>query len=314
MTRRATVMIVEDEVSNIEILNAALDDEYEVYFATPGEEAIRIALVAQPDLIVLDVLMPGIDGYEVCRRLKLDISLADIPVIFATGLGDQQAELRGLSLGAIDYVTKPISPAIVRLRIRNHLELKRMRDTLAKLTVIDALTGLANWRRLDEVLKLETARLARTGGWLSVLMLDIDCFKLFNDTYGHPAGDRCIAMVAEAMNGTVRRAADLTARYGGEEFACVLPEVGHEGAMVVARNIRERVCSLNIPHDRSTADKWVTVSIGVATANCTRGILPVRWIEAADQQLYLAKEAGRNRVVGASFNKQAGVMADEVEG
>jgi diguanylate cyclase (GGDEF)-like protein len=301
MTRRATVMIVDDEVSNIEILNAALDDEYEICFATSGEEAIRIARAAKPDLILLDVLMPGIDGYEVCRRLKDDPSLADIPVIFATGLGDQQAEIRGLSLGAIDYVTKPISPPIVRLRIHNHLELKRMRDTLAELTMIDALTGVANRRRLDEVLKLETARLARTGSCLSVIMLDIDCFKSFNDAYGHPAGDHCIALVAGAMSATVRRAADLTARYGGEEFACVLPEIGHEGAMVVANVIRERVRSLNILHERSSADTCVTVSIGVATANSLRGMLPEHWLQAADRQLYLAKEAGRNRVVGDTF-------------
>ena len=300
MTHRAIVLIVDDEVANIEILNAALDDEYELCFATCGEEAIRITGAVSPDLILLNVLMPGIDGYEVCRRLKHDATLAEIPVIFTTGLGDQEAEIRGLSLGALDYVTKPISPAIVRLRIRNHLELKRMRDMLAELTMVDALTGLANRRRLDEVLNLETARLARTGNWLSVLMLDIDCFKQFNDTHGHPAGDRCIAMVAEAMNAAMRRAADLAARYGGEEFACVLPDIGHEGVIVVAQSI-ERVSLLNIPDQHFSAVTSVIVSIGVATASCSREMLPEYWIKAADQQLYRAKETGRNKVVGATL-------------
>jgi diguanylate cyclase (GGDEF)-like protein len=299
---RALILIVDDEASNIELLNAALEDDYEIAFATSGEEAISLALAVLPDLILLDVLMPGIDGYEVCRRLKDDPLIADVPIIFTTGLDEQQAELRGLSLGAIDYVTKPISPAIVRARVRNHIELKRMRDQLAELAVIDALTGLSNRRRLEQSLRLETARLARSADWLSVIMLDIDFFKQFNDTYGHPAGDRCIAMVAAALNRAVRRAADLTARYGGEEFACVLPSMEHEAAVLVARGIRDQVRSLGIPHVRSAAAAYVTVSVGVATARCMSGMAPELWIKAADRQLYLAKAAGRDNVVGTIFD------------
>jgi diguanylate cyclase (GGDEF)-like protein len=302
--QRALILIVDDEVANIKILNAALEDEYEICFATSGEEAIRIALALLPDLILLDVLMPGIDGYEVCRRLKEDPLVADVPIIFTTGLGEQAAEVRGLSLGAIDYVTKPISPEIVRIRVRNHIDLKRMRDQLAELAVIDALTGLSNRRRLEQTLKLETAKLARMTGWLSVIMLDIDFFKQFNDTYGHPAGDRCIAMVAAALNRSVRRAADLTARYGGEEFVCVLPGMEHEAAMIVARGIRHQVHSLGIPHVRSTAAAYVTVSVGVATGRCMPGVAPELWIKAADRQLYLAKAAGRNKVVGTIFDTE----------
>ena len=304
MKRAALILIVDDEVANIEILNAALEDDYEICFATSGEEAIKTALALLPDLILLDVLMPGIDGYEVCRRLKENPLVADVPIIFTTGLGEQEAELRGLSLGAIDYVTKPISPEIVRVRVRNHIELKRMRDQLAELAVTDALTGLSNRRRLEQSLKLETARLARMTGWLSVIMLDIDFFKQFNDTYGHPAGDRCIAMVAAALNRAVRRAADLTARYGGEEFACVLPSMEHEEAMVVARGIRDQVHSLGIPHVQSAAAAYVTVSVGVATARCMPGMAPELWIKAADRQLYLAKAAGRNNVVGTIFDAE----------
>jgi len=310
MKRRALILIVDDEVTNIEILNAALEDEYEICFSTSGEEAIRTALTVLPDLILLDVLMPGIDGYEVCRRLKEDPLVADVPIIFTTGLDDQAAEVRGLSLGAIDYVTKPISPAIVRARVRNHIELKRMRDELAELAVTDALTGLSNRRRLEKSLKLETTRLARDSDWLSLVMLDIDFFKQFNDTYGHLEGDRCIVMVAAALNRAVHRAADLTARYGGEEFACVLPGIELEGAMAVAHNILGQVRSMGIPHRGSTAASCVTVSVGVAAAICLPGMPAELWIKAADRQLYMAKASGRNNVIGTIFDSAAETIGE----
>ncbi len=316
MKLRPLVMIVDDQITYIELLNAALEDDYEICFATSGEEAIKVAQEVLPDLILLDVIMPGIDGYEVCRRLKKDAMLADTPIIFTTGLGDQEAELRGLSLGAIDYVTKPISPVIVRARVRNHLELKRMHDELAELAVTDALTGLGNRRRLEQTLKQDTARLARTGGWLSIIMLDIDFFKQFNDSYGHPAGDRCLVMVASCLNRAVRRAADLTARYGGEEFACVLPGMNHDEAMAVADNIRQQVLALGIPHMRSTASPYVTVSLGVGTASCLPGMEPELWIKMADQQLYQAKTSGRNHAVGTIFHQEnsAATSADQHDG
>jgi diguanylate cyclase (GGDEF)-like protein len=256
-----------------------------------------------PDLILLDVLMPTMDGYEVCRQLKADPLLADVPVIFTTALGDQEAEVRGLELGAIDYVAKPISPLIVQARVRNHLEMKRMRDQLAELAVTDALTGLGNRRRLEKTLHQEVARLARSTAQLSVIILDIDFFKRFNDSYGHTAGDRCIAMVGATLNRAVRRAADLAVRYGGEEFACVLPEASLDEAMAVAHDILNRVRALDIPHDHSEVAPYVTVSIGVATATCTAGADPVAWIKVADAQLYLAKAAGRNSIVGRIFEQ-----------
>jgi diguanylate cyclase (GGDEF)-like protein len=309
MNQRAKILVVDDEAMNIEILNAALDGDYDISFATNGADAIAIAVATQPDLILLDVMMPQMDGYEVCRRLTLDPLTADIPIIFATGLGDQAAEVRGLSLGAIDYVTKPISPVIVRARIRNHLELKRLRDNLAELAVTDALTGLGNRRWLETSLKVETARLTRSGDWLSVIMLDIDCFKLFNDTYGHPAGDRCITKVAAAISRAMRRATDLTARYGGEEFACVLPGADLPDAMAVAQHIRSDVAALNIEHRNSLGADHVTVSIGVATARCQPGALAELWVEAADQQLYRVKTSGRDDVSGVLFEMIDGTIA-----
>ncbi|MBL6458993.1 diguanylate cyclase [Belnapia sp. T6] len=304
MDQRAVILIVDDEATNIEILSAILEEEHEICFATSGEEALEVVRSAAPDLVLLDVLMPGLDGYEVCRRLKADPQLADLPVIFTTALGDQAAEVRGLELGAIDYVHKPISPVIVRARVRNHLEMKRMRDELARLAVTDALTGLGNRRRLEATLAREAARLSLNTAELSVIILDIDFFKRFNDSYGHSAGDRCIAMVAATLSRAVRNASDLAARYGGEEFACVLPGAAHSEAVEIAQTIRDRVRALGIPHGGSDAAPLVTVSIGVATATCYPGLDPMNWIKAADVQLYLAKAAGRNAVFGRIFDER----------
>lgn len=302
---KGTILIVDDEISNIEIMNAVLEEEYEVCFATSGREALEVVKTAQPDLILLDVLMPGIDGFEVCRRLKADPLLTDIPVIFTTGLGDTEDEMRGLSLGAIDYVTKPVQPTVLRRRVGNHVELKRLRDQLATMAVTDALTGLSNRRHLERSLEVEAARLARTGDWLSVVMLDIDFFKQFNDTYGHPAGDRCIMMVAAALVRAVKRATDLPARYGGEEFACVLPGLDAEGAERVANDIRLQIHALNIPHQASQVSPYITVSIGVASARCTPQAASDRWIAEADRQLYVSKQAGRDRISVTQFDHEA---------
>lgn len=301
--KRATILIVDDDISNIEIMNAVLEDAYEVCFAMSGVQALDVMRDIQPDLVLLDVLMPGMDGFEVCRQCKNDPELVDIPIIFTTGLGDTEDEMLGLSLGAIDYVTKPIQPAILKARVSNHIELKNLRDQLAELAVTDALTGLKNRRHLERALQAECGRLTRTGAWLSVIMLDIDFFKQFNDAYGHPAGDRCIAMVAAALKRVVKRASDTSARYGGEEFACVLPNLGPEEAEKVAAEIRDQVRALNIPHAQSRAQPYVTVSIGVASARCSVQLLPEIWISQADQQLYHSKAAGRDRISLIEFSE-----------
>ncbi|ABI75394.1 putative diguanylate cyclase/response regulator [Hyphomonas neptunium ATCC 15444] len=311
---RATILVVDDEISNIEIINAILEDQYEVCFAISGAQALETMRELQPDLVLLDVLMPEMDGFEVCKRIKNDPDLVDIPVIFTTGLGDTADEMRGLSLGAIDYVTKPIQPAILRARVTNHMELKSLRDQLANLAVTDALTGLKNRRYLERTLRAECARLARDEAWLSVIMLDIDFFKQFNDTYGHPAGDRCIAMIAATLKRVVKRASDTPARYGGEEFACILPDLGPAEAEIVAQEIRRQVHALNIPHIRSQAEPYVTVSIGVASARCHSSIEPGTWITFADQELYRSKAAGRDRVSVIEFSGDASGMETGTHG
>ena len=248
MSAKPVIMVVDDEIANIELIAAVLEEDYEIVFARSGEQAIDVARKFVPDLILLDVVMPGLDGYETCRRIKQDPGLADVPVIFTTGRDAVEDEVRGLAAGAIDYVTKPVQPVALRRRVSNHIGLKQKRDRLASLALIDPLTGLGNRRMFEDLLKDEVARLTPLGGWLSVILVDIDFFKQFNDMYGHPAGDRCLAQVAGRLSAAMRRGGDRCTRYGGEEFVCILPGADSMGAMHVARQMLHEVEALAIPH------------------------------------------------------------------
>ena len=294
MKNRGLVLIVDDESSNIEVLAAILEPEHEVAFADNGGRALDLARSLRPDVLLLDIMMPGMDGFEVCTRLKRDPDTEGIPVIFITALGDASAEAHGLELGAADYVAKPLSPAVVRVRVRNQVELKRSRDQLKRLTMTDGLTGIANRRCFDETIERELHRTSRWRRPLSLVLLDIDHFKGFNDTYGHVAGDECLQQVSAVIAKAATRASDLAARYGGEEFAVVLPETGNEGAVLLAERIRAAVAALAIPHAKSLASGRVTVSLGVVTADSVAS--PRELLMLADRQLYLAKAGGRNRI------------------
>ena len=299
MNAKPVVLIVDDDISNIEIMSCLLEPEYEVCFAKSGLQALEIAGIVAPDLILLDIVMPSLDGYEVCRRLKQDEALVDVPVIFTTGLDGLDDEARGLAVGAIDYVTKPIQPEILRRRVGNHLEMKRMRDQLAILAMTDALTALGNRRLLEKRLGQELRRLTRQGDWLSVIMLDIDFFKKFNDTYGHLEGDGCIRKVASALREVLQRPGDFCARFGGEEFACILPDTDFGGAMIVAEELRRHIERIAIPNDGVGPEGQVTASLGVASSRCLPGMAAEQWLAEADRLLYQSKQAGRNRVSGA---------------
>ena len=292
------ILIADDEPTNLDILVDIFEENYEISIAVNGEQALDLARTALPDLILLDVMMPVLNGYEVCAELKQDAATADIPVIFITGLSEDQAETQGLDVGAVDYVTKPINPKIIQKRVTNHIELKKARDRLKQLSVTDGLTGLANRRCFDQVLDLEGRRLRRAGSsYLSLILIDVDHFKKYNDAYGHIAGDRCLRAVSGVIQRTVNRAADLAARYGGEEFACILPATPLAGAVEVAERIRNGVIALNIPHETSTTADVVTISVGVAMVRAgedTGDITSV--VAAADAMLYRAKIAGRTRV------------------
>lgn len=290
------ILMVDDAPTNIQMLHETLKDDYRLFFATNGRDALRLAKESPPDLIILDIIMPEMDGYEVCRLLKADSRLHDIPIIFITSMQQQEDEVVGLELGAVDYIMKPFNPAIVRLRVRNQIALKRQRDQLARLSNLDGLTGIPNRRALDATLEREWRRCHRSNKPLSLIMADIDHFKSYNDTYGHLQGDDCLKLVGTTLQQTLVRPGDLLARYGGEEFIALLPETDATGAALVAHKMMQAIRALDLPHTGSTTSDQVTISIGVATTLPERITSSAVLLEAADTALYLAKQGGRNQV------------------
>ena len=248
------------------------------------------------DLVLLDVVMPGADGFEICRRLKSDPLTATIPVIFVTALDQSADETHGFEVGAVDYITKPISPGIVRARVRTHVELKRTRDLLERLASVDPLTGVANRRRFDLALDEEWRRSSRAERWLSLAIVDVDHFKLFNDRYGHLAGDERLRAIAASLSRSTRRAGDLVARYGGEEFGLILPDVDPAMMLGVARVVLNSV-AVNHGAIALPASDAVTVSVGAVSVVPARDGTAESALAAADTLLYQAKADGRNRAV-----------------
>jgi len=295
-----TVLIIDDDPIVVDILGTVFDGDLRILTAHNGRDGIQLAQTENPDLILLDVRMPNMDGYDICRRLKSMAETADIPVIFLTARVETEDEFKGLEVGAIDYIAKPIIPQIVRARIQNHLTLKRQRDQLANMSMIDGLTGIANRRRFDDHMDQELRRALRTKMPLSLLLMDIDDFKAYNDTYGHARGDDALRAVAQEIRNHLRRPSDLVARYGGEEFAVVLPDTPLEHAIVLAEKIRLGIVGLNIAHAKARAANHVTVSIGATTSTVEHPFTKAQLIEAADAQLYASKRAGRNRVSRAA--------------
>lgn len=294
---KSLILIVDDDLINIDILKAVLNHEYNIVIAMRGQQALELAKKHHPDLILLDVIMPRMSGYQVCEQLKADEVTTNIPIIFITSLNDTQAEIKGLQAGAIDYVTKPINPPILQMRVRNHIELQKARKILKHLSITDGLTDLANRRHFDEVLQNELNRQSRLNHPLSLIMLDVDCFKNFNDSYGHVQGDICLKQIAHTIRGCLHRMSDFVARYGGEEFACILSNTNQKNAVIMAERVRYAIENLNIPHCSSHVSEFVTVSVGVLTVLSTHSKADANEIiTLADKQLYLAKEKGRNQI------------------
>ncbi len=295
--KKQTILIVDDQPTNIQILAEALQPRYEIMAATNGLLALELAQQDdQPDLILLDVIMPGIDGYEVCRRLKKSERTKSIPIIFVTAQSGAKEEEFGLNLGAVDYISKPYSLPIVLARVRNHLRMKRKTDLLENLAALDGLTGIPNRRGFDTTLNAEWKRAVRGGGPLSVIMIDIDHFKQFNDNYGHGSGDECLRQIATALAECVSRTGDLIARYGGEEFVAILPHADAAGTRFIAERLVTAVADLKIPHAYSEVADYVTISAGAATVSPAHYMAVDTLLQKADQMLYKAKGEGRNRV------------------
>ena len=297
--RLPCLLVVDDQPINIQALYRIFGPDHRVLMATSGAKALTICKDDPPDLVLLDVVMPEMDGHEVCARLKSDEATRNIPVIFVTSRTDAEEETRGLELGAVDFIAKPVNPAVVRARVKTHLTLKAQSDLLRQMVFIDGLTGVANRRCFDERLGTEWRRGARSASPLALLMLDVDHFKRFNDRYGHQAGDECLRRVASAIKGALLRPGDLVARYGGEEFACILPGTDFEGALAVAAGIEQSVRGLQIEHADSDVSDAVTISIGVSASLPDRDRDPARLLALADAQLYRAKRGGRGRACGA---------------
>lgn len=294
---RPTILIVDDATDNIMALAGALSECYDISFATSGQQALDLISEHVPQLILLDVLMPEMDGFEVCRRLKNDAATQDIPVIFITAMSSARDEELGLKIGAIDYISKPFSMPVVKARVHNHLLLKQRADLLETLASLDPLTHLPNRRKFDRKLTEEWKRAERDGSAISILMIDIDYFKRYNDNYGHGDGDSCLYRVAQALAAESSRVGDFIARYGGEEFIVILPQTDIDGAMTVGERLRKRIEELQIPHAYSSVGPYVSISLGCASVRpAVDKVQPIDLISAADNQLYKAKELGRNKV------------------
>ena len=299
--KKQTVLIVDDQPTNVQALAALLKNDYRVLVANCGERALQVAKGENPpDLILLDIQMPGMDGYEICGDLKADPITSRIPVIFVTAKDSVEDEAKGFDVGAVDYISKPYHPAIVRARVQTHMTLKLKTDLLEEIALLDGLTGIPNRRNFDQALEREQGSALRRRQPLSVVMMDIDHFKGYNDHYGHGAGDACLKRVAAALGRSVERSTDMVARYGGEEFVALLPDTDAKGAKAVADRFGASVKALAITHEYSSAADVVTLSLGVATCDpATEPEAMEQLLKRADEALYRAKTLGRDRCVAA---------------
>lgn len=293
--KKPTILVVDDMTTALLLLHDLLKDTYEVKIAKSGTKALEILESPNDiDLILLDIEMPDINGYDVCKRIKNNETIKNIPIIFITGRTSQEDEEYGLNLGAIDYITKPFNKAIVKLRIKNYLDLKIKNDMLEKLSMYDGLTNIRNRRFFDETFEKTFSEIKRDKKSLAVLMIDIDFFKPYNDNYGHGQGDETLRKVAKALEKTIKRASDFVARYGGEEFVILLKDINKDGVEAVANNLLNAVRELKITHEFSKIENYVTVSIGASFYNSSSDITKLELMLKADETLYSVKNSGRN--------------------
>lgn len=304
-SRRARLLVVDDQPVNIQAIYQIFAETHDVFLATSGEQALTFCRSEPPDLVLLDVVMPGMDGLEVCRRLKQQTDTQGIPVLFVTGQDQPEQEIACWEAGAVDFVSKPVNPTTLRNRVRAHLTLKFQADLLRQLASTDGLTGVANRRYFDERLEAEWRRCKRNRKSVTLIMIDVDFFKRYNDHYGHQAGDDCLRQVVGTLKASLKRPQDLVARYGGEEFVCLLPETEWADGMMIAGELEKAVRALRIEHADSSVDAVVTISLGVGSAQPGEFNEADSLIRLADTQLYRAKQEGRSRACGAPMDALA---------
>ena len=291
------ILIVDDSAFSLRILEDILKGEYEVVTSKEGHDALKLAKGISPAIILLDIVMPVMDGFEVLEKLKKIPETHSIPVIFITSLNDPENEEKGLILGAADYIYKPFSARVVKARVKNHMDLFLMRRTIEDLVLFDPLTKIHNRRSLELRSDVEWARAMREQTLLSVAIMDIDNFKNYNDYYGHLEGDKAIQSVANKISGSLHRKTDLAARYGGEEFFVMLPNTPSADGEKVLQAVRTGVEDLAIPHEYSSVAPVITISVGGASTIPKIDSNFRDLIDAADKMLYKAKREGKNRVV-----------------
>lgn len=293
MNSRPTILIVDDVVANINLLASLLKDEYKIKIAKNGKKALEIA--NQEDnlhLILLDIEMPEMNGYEVCKQLKNSASTSDIPVVFLTARDNESDEEYGLNLGAVDYIAKPYNPAIVKIRVRNHVALKLKSDWLEELSMMDGLTHIPNRRYFDDEYKKQFKQASREQQNFFVVMIDVDEFKSYNDHYGHGKGDECLLKIAETLQNQLKRPMDMLARYGGEEFVIIMKDIEASGALTMVQRLVDSVESLGIKNVFTSHSDKVTISAGIA--KLTQGDTQTTLLKRADKALYKAKKNHKN--------------------
>ncbi len=290
------ILIIDDSPVQANFLKSILEHDYAITVSNTAEDGLNQVRTGDYSLILLDVMMPGMDGFELLKKLQEEVLLQRAPVILITSLNDTDHEEKGLTLGAVDYITKPFHPAIVRARVHTHVKLYQYRTQIEREATMDQLTGVANRRRYDSVSLKRWQDAIRLHVPFSICMFDIDKFKVYNDTFGHPAGDKVISAVAQTASTLLRRGTDFFARYGGEEFVALI--LGGNGAADFAhlKRVRQAVEDLHIPHNPEFSP-WVTISIGGITVVPKVGDSYDTYLKLADTMLYDAKRFGRNRVV-----------------
>ncbi len=301
LDHKPVLLLVDDDPDQLCLLVAMFCRDYTVHTAGDGAQALAMCMQLQPDLVLLDNIMPGMSGYTVCQQLRANSHTAHIPVIFVSGLTEPAEEARCLDAGAVDFIAKPYHMRVMQARVRAHVLLKNQADTLRSMALFDALTGVANRRHFDAMLLAEWRHGARIGQELSVIMIDVDFFKRYNDHYGHLAGDACLQAIAAALANGLARSHDTVARYGGEEFVCLLPGTPLAGAVQIAMALELAVRALGLPHAKSDVAPGVTISLGVACMRPDNNANPQALLAEADTQLYLAKDAGRAQVMPAAM-------------
>ena len=297
------ILVIDDSAVQAEYLRSILKEEYDVTVCNTAKEGLSAAKEGCFGLILLDIVMPDMDGFVLLQELKETDLTKHIPVIMLTSLSDVQYEERGLLMGAVDYVAKPFSPVIIRARVNSHIQLYHYQMEFKQQAMVDELTGVANRRRYEGESLAKWREAIRFGMPLSICMFDIDKFKLYNDTFGHPAGDQVISAVAKTASSYFQRSMDLFARYGGEEFIAVF--VGSDGhnAFEFLKTIRQAVEDLHIKHN-SPVSEWVTISVGGVSLVPKSEDSYETYLKLADTMLYDAKRLGRNRVVWSNGGKE----------